>query len=229
MGAAMGRESDAVAFLDSLADAPYRHDFYQALRRLECLYLDKPRWGRALRPSDEPLRLGQDADLAFAPAALASLEAGENGAPARLQVKLFGLFWPNGPLPTHITEYPRERQRHSGDPPLGRFLDLFHHRLLALFYRAWGQPQPHLNRDRPDDDHFAIYVGAFAGLSPATFRDRDTLPDPAKFFHVGSLVRQVRNAEGLTGILRQFFRVPVQIEEFVGHWMTLGPGERTYL
>ena len=35
MGAAMGRESDAVAFLDSLADAPYRHDFYQALRRLD--------------------------------------------------------------------------------------------------------------------------------------------------------------------------------------------------
>ncbi len=72
-------------------------------------------------------------------------------------------------------------------------------------------------------------MGAFAGLSPATFRDRDTLPDPAKFFHVGSLVRQVRNAEGLTGILRHFFRVPVRIEEFVGHWMALGPGERTYL
>src|SRR6185503_3366026 len=70
------------------------------------------------------------------------------------------------------------------------------HRLLALFYRAWAQAQPHVNRDRPDDDHFAIYVGAFAGLAPATFRERDTLPDPAKFFHVGALGRQVRNGEG---------------------------------
>jgi type VI secretion system protein ImpH len=229
MGAAMGRESDAVAFLGSLADAPYRHDFYQALRRLECLYADKPRWGRALRPRDEPLRLGQDADLAFAPAPLATLENGADGTPPRLQVRLFGLFGPNGPLPTHITEYARERERHAGDPTLGRFLDLFHHRLVALFYRAWAQAQPHVNRDRPDDDHFAIYVGAFAGLSPATFRDRDTLPDAAKLFHAGALVRQVRNADGLAGILRHFFRVPVRIEEFVGHWMTLGPAERTYL
>src|SRR5258705_13279650 len=142
MGAAMGRESDAVAFLDSLADAPYRHDFYQALRRLECLYQDKPRWGRALRPSDEPLRLGQDADLAFAPAPLASFEPGENGTPARLQVRLFGLFGPNGPLPTHITQYARERERHAGDPTLGRFLDLFHPPLLALFYPPWAQAQP---------------------------------------------------------------------------------------
>jgi len=225
----MGREADAVAFLASLADAPYRHDFYQALRRLECLHPGKPRWGRALRPSDEPVRLGQDADLAFAPSPLAALENGENGTPARLQVRLFGLFGPNGPLPTHITEYARERERHAGDPTLGRFLDLFHHRMLALFYRAWAQAQPHVNRDRPEDDHFAIYVGAFAGLSPATFRERDTLPDPAKFFHVGALVRQVRNGEGLAAILRHFFRVPVKIEQFVGHWMALGPGERTHL
>ena len=225
----MGRETDAVAFLGSVADAPYRHDFYQALRRLECLYKDKPRWGRALRPTDEPVRLGQDPDLAFAPAPLASLEPGHNGSPPRLQVRLFGLFGPNGPLPTHITEYARERERHAGDPTLGRFLDLFHHRMLALFYRAWAQAQPHVNRDRPDDDRFAAYVGAFAGLSPAAFRDRDALPDPAKFFHVGALVRQVRNAEGLADIVRNFFRVPASIEEFVGHWMPLAKSERTYL
>src|SRR5207244_5118336 len=69
MGAAMGRETDTVkadtirantvAFLASLEATPYRYDFYQTLRRLECLYADKPRWGRALRPVDEPIRLGQ--------------------------------------------------------------------------------------------------------------------------------------------------------------------------
>ncbi len=225
----MGRETDAVAFLASLADAPYRHDFYQALRRLECLYNDKPRWGRALRPGDEPVRLGQDPDLAFAPAPLAALENGENGMPPRLQVRLFGLFGPNGPLPTHITEYARERMQHESDPTLSRFLDLFHHRFLALFYRAWAQAQPHVNRDRPDDDRFATYVGAFLGVSPAAFRDRDGLPDLAKFFHVGALIRQVRNSDGLAAILQHFFRVPVQLEEFVGHWMSLGPRERTYL
>jgi type VI secretion system protein ImpH len=229
MDAAVGRATDPVAFLAELAEAPWRFDFYQTLRRLECVYADAPRWGQALRPIEERVRLGQDPDLSFAPAPLASFDPGQEGHPPRLQVRLFGLLGPNGPLPLHLTEYARERLRNAGDPTLSRFLDLFNHRFLALFYRAWAQAQPHVNRDRPDQDRFAAYIGAFIGLSAGTFRDRDTIPDVAKFFHVGSLIRQVRNAEGLADILAHFFRVPVTIQEFVGHWMRLGPRERTYL
>lgn len=229
MGATVGRETDAVAFFAALSEAPYRYDFYQTLRRLECLYDSKPRWGLARRPVDEPVRLGQDPDLAFAPAPLASFEPAAGNAPPRLQVRLFGLLGPNGPMPLHFTEYVRERLRHAGDPTLSRFLDVLHHRFLALFYRAWAQAQPHVNHDRPKDDRFAVYTGAFVGLAPARFRERDAVPDLAKFFHVGTLIRQTRNAEGLGGILQHFFRVPVEVEQFVGHWMRLGARERTYL
>jgi type VI secretion system protein ImpH len=128
-----------------------------------------------------------------------------------------------------MTEYARERLRNAADPTLSRFLDIFHHRFLELFYRAWAQAQPHVNRDRPEADRFTAYVGAFTGMSPAGFRNRDAVPDVAKFFHVGALVRQVRNAEGLAAILEHFFRVPARIQQFVGHWMPLGPRERTYL
>jgi type VI secretion system protein ImpH len=229
MGAKLGREADALTLFAGLSQAPYRYDFYQTLRRLECLYDAQPRWGHALRPIDEPVRLGQDPDLSFAPAPLASFDTGSGGAPPRLQVRLFGLLGPNGPLPLHLTEYARDRLRHAGDPTLSRFLDLLHHRFLALFYRAWAQAQPHVNHDRPNDDRFATYFGAFAGLAPAAFRQRDSVPDVAKFFHVGSLIRQTRNAEGLGGILQHFFRVPVRIEQFVGHWMALDRHERTGL
>jgi type VI secretion system protein ImpH len=229
MDATMGRETDALAFFAALADAPYRSDFYQTLRRFECLYAEKPRWGQALRPVDEPVRLGQDPDLSFAPAPLASFEPGEGGRPSRLQVRLFGLLGPNGPLPLHITDYARERLRHGNDPTLSRFLDLFNHRFTAFLYRAWAQGQPHVNRDRPDDDHFTVYVGAFLGMAPPAFRRRDALPDLAKFFHVAALIRHSRNPDGLKAILESFFRVPVQIREFVGHWLTLGDRERTYL
>jgi type VI secretion system protein ImpH len=224
----MGRETDALAFFAALAEAPYRYDFYQTLRRLECLHDSKPRWGEALRPVDEPARLGQDPDLSFAPAPLASFETG-HGRPPRLQVRLFGLCGPNGPLPFHITEYARERLRLAGDPTLSRFLDVLQHRFLALFYRAWAQAQPHVNRDRPHADRFAVYVGAFAGMASKVSRERDTVPDVAKFFHIGAFIRQVRNAEGLLHILQHFFRVPVRIEEFVGHWLSLSEGDRTAL
>jgi len=228
MGDAAGRQADALTFFAELAAAPYRYDFYQTMRRLECLYDDKPRWGRALRPIDEPVRLGQDPDLSFAPAPLASFESRGDRVP-RLQVRLFGLFGPNGPLPIHITEYARERLQNAGDPTLSRFLDIFHHRFLALFYRAWAQAQPSVSRDRPRDDRFMVYVGSFVGIAPASFRDRDALPDLARLFHVGALIRQGRKVEGLTAILEHFFRVPVRIEEFVAHWLRLEEPQRTRL
>ncbi len=220
MDTGTGRAADAVRFLAALAEKPYRYDFYQTLRQFECIHLDKPRWGCAERPMEEPIRLGQSPEMSFAPAPLASFEVSDRERP-QLQVRLFGLLGPNGPLPLHITEYARDRLLQAGDPTLVRFLDLFHHRWLALFYRAWAQAQPHVNRDRPKADRFTTYIGAFVGAAPAAFRDRDTVVDEAKFFHVGTLIRQVRNADGLTMILRHFFGVPVKVEQFVGHWMRL--------
>jgi type VI secretion system protein ImpH len=218
-----------VTFFARLAEAPFRYDFYQTLRRIECLHAEKPRWGTARRPVDEPVRLGQDPDLSFAPAPLASFDMADPGRPPRLQVRLFGLFGPNGPLPIHLTEYARERMRHTGDLTLARFLDLFHHRFIALFYRAWAQAQPSVNRDRPEQDRFTVYLGALLGLAPPAFRNRDTVPDLAKFFHAGQLLRQPRNAEGLIAILRHYFGMPVAIQEFVGGWLDLSERDRTSL
>ena len=228
MDAATGRQADVLTFFADLRDAPYRHDFYQTLRRIECLYAHKPRWAEAKLPVDEPVRLGQDPDLSFAPSPLASFDTSARPAP-RLHVRLFGLLGPNGPLPIHLTEYTRERLRNANDPTLSRFLDVFQHRFLAMFYRAWAQAQPHVSRDRPGDDHFATDAAALLGIMLETFRGRDGLPDVAKLYHAGALVRHVRNAEGLVVILQDFFRVPVQVEEFAGHWMRLGPNEQTAL
>jgi type VI secretion system protein ImpH len=229
MAATLGHQADALAFLTALEQAPYKFDFYQTLRRLECMHAPTPRWGQARRPADEPVRFGQDPELSFAPAPLGAFEPPRGTRPARLQVRLFGLMGPNGPLPIHITEYARERMRHAGDPTLARFLDILQHRFIEFFYRAWAQAQPHVNHDRPDDDRFTIYVGSFIGLSQAPFRHRDSVPDLAKFHHAGVLIRHPRSAAGLQAILQHFFRVPVRLQEFVGHWMELPVRERTRL
>lgn len=229
MDAQLGYSTDALRFLEALAREPYRYDFYETLRRIECLCADKPRWATAQRPVDEPIRLGQDPDLTFAPSPLAAVEFGRNGAPTRLHVRLFGLLGPNGPLPIHMTEYVRHRLRHAGDPALSRFLDTFQHRFIALFYRAWAQAQPHVNRDRPGQDRFRVYVGSFVGIAPNALRDRDSVPDLARLFHAGTLIRHVRNADGLAAIVSDFFAVPARIEEFVPHWLVLEKPTRTRL
>ena len=194
--------SHAVALATALEREPYAFDFYQALRRLECVYADRPRLGQSGRAAEDPVRLSQTPDLAFAPSSLHSFEPGEEGRLPRLSVLLFGLFGPNGPLPLHLTEYVRGRMRHKpSDATFARFADIFHHRLLSLFYRAWANTRPAVNFDRPETDRYATYVGATFGLGLASVRERDAVSDLSKLHYAGSFSCQTRHAEGLEGIL----------------------------
>jgi type VI secretion system protein ImpH len=162
--------------------------------------------------------------MGFAPAALSAFERGDDASPPRLLVRFFGLLGPNGPLPLHLTEFAHERALHHHDRTFARFLDLLHHRFLALFYRAWAQAQPTVSYDRPREDRFGDYVGALVGIGAAELKDRDAAGDQVKRFFSGWLSRQVRNAEGLAAILSGYFDLPVAIETYVGHWMAL-PGD----
>jgi len=216
-----GKAAAAIALTEQLRQTPYKFDFYQALRRLECAHAGRPRIGHSQRPVDDPIRLGQEPSLGFAPASIASFTPGQGGLPGRLNVNFFGLLGPNGPLPLHLTEHARDRLRNFHDPTFSRFLDIFHHRLLSLFYRAWARVQPAVNYDRPAEDRFALYVGSTFGLGMPSLRDRDRLPDLAKLHYAGHLACPTRHREGLQGMLSGFFRLPVEIEEFVGQWLEL--------
>jgi type VI secretion system protein ImpH len=219
----------AVALFEALRRAPYAFHFFQVLRRLECLYRDRPRLGKSIRLADDPVRLAQEPSLAFAPATLAAFKPGGDGQPPRLSEYFFGLFGPNGPLPTHLTEYVRDRVRNHGDHTFARFADIFHHRMLCLFYRAWADAQPTVSFDRPENDRFQVYVGAPFGLGMPSLWNRDAVPDLAKFHYAGRLVCQTRNAEGLRAILADFFKLPVTIQTFVGHWLPLSEASRCRL
>ncbi len=213
--------SNPVTLEQSLQEAPYDFEFFQAVRRLECLYADKPRLGQSLKIKDDPIRLAQQPSLKFAPSTLAAYQPGKDDQPPRLSVNFFGLLGPNGPLPLHLTEYAYDRQHNSGDATFARFLDLFHHRMLSLFYRAWANGKPAVNFDRPHSDRFSLYVGAMFGLGMPSLRNRDAVPDFAKLHHAGRMSAQTRNAEGLRAVLHEFFGLPIKISQFVGHWMRL--------
>ena len=215
------------ALFAAVQAAPHDFDFFALMRRVESLRPESPRIGKALRPSQESLRLGQDPELDFAPAALASFGREGTGTP-RLGVRFLGLLGSQGPMPLHLTEYVRERLRDRNDPTLARFLDIFHHRLLSLFYSAWAQSQPAAQHDRPADDRFAVWVGATMGLG-AEVRTQGHLPEAARLFQAGLLGSRSRHPEGLTKLLTQFFKVPVRIEPYVAHWMVIDAADRSRL
>jgi type VI secretion system protein ImpH len=210
-----------------LERAAARMDFFQVLRLIENAHPGKPRIGASLRPRDDPVRLGQDPSLSFHPTALAGFRRAGADARARLAVNFFGLLGANGPLPTHLTEYTRDRLRSGGDGTLLAFLDVFHHRLLSLFYRARASAEPAISLDRPEADRFADFVASLFGIGAPGLRARDQIGDFAKLHFASLLANRSRPASGLVAILSEYFRLPVRVEQFAGHWMRLPPEIQT--
>jgi type VI secretion system protein ImpH len=204
-----------------LAAGAARMDFFQILRLLENAHPDKPRIGASLRPRDDAVRFGQDASLGFEPTAVAGFVPATPYARARLAVNFLGLLGANGPLPLHLTEYVRERVRNHGDQTMAAFLDVFHHRMVSLFYRARASAEPAISLDRPDSDRYGDYVGSLFGIGTPALRERDEIGDFAKLHFAGLMANGRRPAAGLVTILRAYFKLPVEIEQFVGHWMRI--------
>jgi len=221
--------SEAVDFVTALESAPYKFNFYQALRLIEARNPDMDRVGRAKRPSGEAVRLGQEPSLIFAPSMLAEFRRGGKNAPDHLVNFFFGLFGPNGALPLHLTEFARDRERLHRDATFRGFADIFHHRMISLFYRAWAEARPAVQMDRPHDDGFSRYVGALFGIGLGSLRNRDALSDHAKLYMAGRLALQTRPAGGMQAMLEELFRVPMRVEQYVGEWMELPAASRFLL
>jgi type VI secretion system protein ImpH len=196
------------------------HDFslFAALRLLEQAFPSRPRLGESRKAADDAVRLGQAAHLSFAPSDLASVERSPEGT-VRLEQFGFGVWGPNGALPLHISELAYERRRHMEDATIVDFLNVFQHRLISLFYRAWADSEPAVSFDRPQSDRFRLYVGALLGLAAEAGWDADAVPDHAKLSRAGLFAAQPRSADGLEAVLVDYFVVPVEVRQFTGDWL----------
>jgi type VI secretion system protein ImpH len=221
--------SRADALRARLLEEARRFSFFAVMRLLEAVHPERPRFGQSVRPNQDLVRLGQEPSVVHASSELAGFEAGSDGRTDQLKVNFFGLFGPDGPLPLHLTEYARDRRRNNGDRTFQAFVDLFHHRSLSLFYRAWANSRPTVSFDRPDQDRFGHYVRALIGLATPALHNRDAMPDLTKLHFAGLFASQPRNAEGLGQILSAFFDVPVRVESLVGAWLTLPEADYTRL
>jgi len=201
---------------------PYGFDFFQAVRLLQSCFGDRPRIGCSISPTQDPIRFAQSPSLAFPSSTFESVETSAAGVP-KLFVNFFGLMGANGPLPIHLTEYARERERHFGDRTIAAFINVFNHRLLSFFFRSWAASQKSVDLDRPDDQNYAVFIGSLFGIGLESLQNRDAVPDWAKLYFAGRLSCQTRNAEGLEAILQEYFAIKTEVQTFTGHWMDVPP------
>ncbi|UCC98192.1 MAG: type VI secretion system baseplate subunit TssG [Phycisphaerales bacterium] len=215
------KRTAADSLTTGLKSKPYAFDFFQAVRRLDCVDPALPRIGLSSRPQSDPVRFCQNVSLAFAPASLAAYDEATEQNPAKMSVNFFGLLGPSGPMPLAITEFVYDRLHNHKDATLASFLDIFNHRMTCLFYRAWAHNQQVVSHDRRHEDRFALYVGSLFGIGDGSLHNRDALPDVAKLHYSGHFACQRKNAEGLREILEDYFGIPVSIHQFVGRWINL--------
>ncbi len=211
-----------------LADNIRGLDFFACLRRLESTLRTMPRIGAAALPSQDAIRFAQEPSLAFAPTTFERVDSQVNESAPRLVVRFLGLLGPNGPLPVHLTDYARQRIIHHNDPTFAHFLDMFHHRLISLFYRAWAGNQQTVSFDRyepgksaPLDDAFTFYSACLVGCGTDAILAADTTPPLSKMHYAAWLTGAPRHPDGLRNILSDFFSAPCAIEEFTGRWISL--------
>lgn len=223
-----GSQTGDLALLEAIEKEPWRFGLLSLIRRLDSVNPDGPATGQSSKPSEDPIRFSQDPYNEFASSTLRALHRDEGKKP-RLVQSFFGLFGPDGPLPTHLTEFARDRERQHRDPTISRFADIFHHRLISLFYRAWAQSQPTVQYDRPEQDRFAGYLAALMGVRPESLHSLDAMHFSGKLGFAGHFGSLPRHPTGLERLVESYFDVPVKVEEFVAHWLTIPRKDRISL
>ncbi len=216
-----------MTFLRHLEAEPWRFDYFAVLRHLERQHKDLPRISDSAARRDEFVHLGQDPFMDFPASNLARVVQGDN-KPLRIFVKYLGLLGPQGALPLATTE---EAHHYviAQDDAFPRFLDVFNHRFIQLFFRAWADSRPIVQHDRPDLDRFVAYIGSAIGIGSGPYLDLDSVPDAAKLGYAGLLGSQARCASRLAGAIRGLFGVEAEVEEFVGTRLVIEAAEWTIL
>jgi type VI secretion system protein ImpH len=207
-----------------LRNEPWNFQFFQAVRLLERFGTGKP-VGRFENPEEEAVRFGCNPAMSFPPSEIHSLQWPEGKQP-KMSVNFMGLVGQLGVLPLTYTEWINDRIR-SKDHTLREFLDVFHHRLISLFYQAWEKYRFPVAFERDRDDRFTRYLLAFIGLGTDGLRHRISVPDEALVFYTGLLGLQPRSATALRQVLQDYFQVPVEMEQFVGSWRPIPESDQS--
>lgn len=212
-----------------LFDEGYRFEFFQAVRLLERMEREREPVGMLGPPSREVVRFRTRVSLAFPASEIHEVRqpAGAH-APPEMVVSFFGMTGPLGVLPQTYTELLLERLR-GQDRTLWDFLDLFNHRLLSFFYRAWEKYRFPIAYERNRKDPFTEYLFDLIGMGTAGLLGRTTVPDEGLLLYAGLIGQKPHSAVATEGILRDYFGVPVRIEQFQGQWIPLDLEYRTFL
>jgi type VI secretion system protein ImpH len=206
----------------------YGFSFFKAVRLLELVFPERKPLGQTLRPTEEVVRFKVKPGFTFPPSDIAGLRQDDAEKPPEMEVAFMGLIGPSGVLPYWYNELAMERVRQK-DLSLTSFLDLFHHRLISLFYLAWKKSRVSENYHLEGQDKLSRYLLSLIGLGTAGLRGRMGLPDESLIFGGGFLSRPVPSVVALEATVGYFSDTAVQVEQFIDREVFISPEDQTQL
>lgn len=213
-------------YLQEAYTSPWNYGFTSLTRWFSARYQASDAIGKTKRPHQDKIRFGQHPTLAFSPREIANIRLQDG----KLKIEHYGLgLWgANGPLPLHYSEIAMHRKEMVHDQTLTNFVDIFHHRSISLFYRAWAINQSTAGIDNPNDERFSRYI---AWLSGEELDEIDTLSIPrhARLSASATSISQSKSPDALTKTLSHYFGVPFEINEYHFHWIAMEKGDQTRL
>jgi type VI secretion system protein ImpH len=217
----------------SLYDNATAFEFFQAVRLLSASQPDRELPGGDSDPSRETVRFRGDVSMAFPVSDIRSLVESSDGGPPEMTVSFFGVASPGsfGSLPMSYVELILSRAKHR-DHALRDFLDLFNHRLLSHFYRAFEKHRFPLVYERSGAKTGGLFehvLFALLGFSTRGVRGRLPFPDLALLRWSGMLSRRPASGGEIEDAIADFFDVPAQVTAFVPAWYVVEDDERLRL
>lgn len=236
--------------IPDIGQHPGKYDFFQAVRLLErhfetcapdeiedAMETRAPIGGDA-HPRRETVRFRSLPALSYSSAPVTKLtplppRGDVKAPPPEMTVSFLGLTGPAGALPQHYTALLLARLRER-DRALHEFLDLFHHRIVSHFYRAWEKNRFPIQWERHQrrsagDDSFSLILSSLVGFGTAGQSGRMNAADNVFRYFGGQFANRCRSAVELQRILTEQFGTEVRILQFHGRWLTLDDVDRTCL
>ena len=208
---------------------PYSVQFFQAVRLIERLYPERRPVGLFVSPGSEVVRFSSLPTFSFPASEINELGPGKDGK-LKMSVNFMGLSAAVGALPHVYTDFLLERAKAKDRGPAD-FFDLFNHRIISLFYRAWQKYRFYIAYERTGagDDVISTRLLDLIGLGTKGLAHRMDISDDACLYYTGLLSHRRPTAQGLKQLLEDYFSVPVEIHQFTGTWNRLPPENQSFL
>ncbi len=231
--------------LERLLREPERFGFFQAVR---LLYRASgvPPVGGGGSLAGELVRFTVPAHLNFPAGELYALTANDAAADAalryRMSVQFLGLTGPSGVLPRHYTEWLMVQQK-AHDLAAPDFMDIFNHRLLSLFWRAWAKHRIDLGHELSEGRSAAgvlHHVYDLVGLGTPALHALvapqkhgatagNSLPAAALGYYSGLVAQHPHGVGALAQVIGDIVGAPVEVIGCHGTWQRIPVRDRTRL